>query len=108
MAEIDLDTPQPTFSQCVSLDRIAYEVKRRGYYKHPTLGKMRPARRSTTILAFILCAVMILAGYIETNIAFERARAWKDLATQRQEQIDSLQMQLEAAGQRHTLFIHYK
>jgi hypothetical protein len=106
MAEID--TPQSTFSQCVSLDRIAYEVKRRGYYEHPTLGKMRPMRTALHIATFILCGVMIVAGYIETNIAFERARAWKDLATQRQEQIDSLQIQLEAVGQRHTLFIHYK
>ena|ERR1035437_1355520 len=92
--------PQYPHSQCVSMDRIEYEIGRQGYYRHPRLGKLyaKTVSRRTIILLTIAWTLTGLTIFILGDL---RAASWQALAMRQQSRIASLQTQVLIAAENH-------
>jgi hypothetical protein len=96
MQSFDVDQhPQYPHSQCISVDRIEYEIGRRGYFRHPRLGKLY-ATVSHRQLAFI-CLAWMAVCLIFIGIDTQHQAAARIHAANQQAQIDSLIIRLQMA-----------
>jgi hypothetical protein len=89
--------PQYFHSQCVSVDRIEYEIGRRGYFRHPRLGKLHAntVSRRGMYLAVAVWTLITLVVFAWGNL---RGTAWQSLAMRQALRITVLQTQLQAAS----------
>jgi hypothetical protein len=80
------------------MDRIEYEIGRREYFRHPTLGKLHAntvSRRAIIILT-IAWTLTGLTIFILGNL---RASAWQAIAERQKLTITSLQTKLQIVGE---------